>query len=104
MENHNLPSTVNEAVQWILGKLDADRKNIIRDIPDDYELIDFHFTLGIAIRNHLGLHGENTNLIKSCLKEMGYIKSEKDEIRLIDADGISSFLLKKVWKRLKEGS
>jgi hypothetical protein len=63
------PKTVDEAVALLVGRLSDKDKTLVRSLPEEELTERLHFTLGMAIRNDLGLWGENTDLLKSCGSE-----------------------------------
>lgn len=96
------PKTAAEAFKRLDRNLNEDDKKAIRDAED---LIDFHFGLGMWIRNYWIHTGEKKNLAM-LLKDLG------EEITIIDEnnefffpfspDDISQTILKKYQKHLKE--
>jgi len=59
------PETVNDAVDLLMRILTDEQKNEIAALQED-DLIDLHFTLGLAIRNAFGLHDLNSKLLAGC--------------------------------------
>lgn len=65
LELGNAPETVAEAVDRLLLVLsDVQKAEIVATQEDD--LIDLHFTLGLAIRNAFGLHDSGGKLLSDC--------------------------------------
>ena len=60
-----LPETVAEAVDRLLLVLSEEQKAEIAAMQED-DLIDLHFTLGLAIRNAFGLHDSGSKLLADC--------------------------------------
>lgn len=65
------PLTCEVAARDIVDRLDGPTQRLLRDTPRD-ELIQFHHSLGRAIRNHHGLWAGNDALIRSCLGGPGH--------------------------------
>jgi hypothetical protein len=61
-EPRQLPRTLDEAVEYILERLDGESKATLLSIHDKREVGRFHFGWGTAIRNDLGLWGTNAEL------------------------------------------
>ncbi len=59
------PETVTESVDQLLVILTDEQKAEISALDED-QLIDLHFTLGLAIRNAFGLHDLGGKLIADC--------------------------------------
>ena len=59
------PNTVNDAIDLLMRILTAEQKNEIAVMQED-DLIDLHFTLGLAIRNAFGLHDLGSMLLADC--------------------------------------
>lgn len=99
-DEEKLPATVNEAVDWIIRHMpDRDIARVQKMSSKDL-MFDFHFSVGLAIRNCLGLNGENKALIVDYNRaKYGYSGGER-EFLLYHADDISIFLLEKVWEKL----
>jgi len=82
------PTTIDQAVDRILGKLTAAEKVAIRRTPvADLDLL--HFGLGAAIRNECGLWDGNTALLASC--------GSPD----MHPDSASAVIVRAVWERLR---
>lgn len=59
------PNTIAEAVNYLMNVLDHEQKSIIANKSKD-DLIEFHFSLGVAIRNSFDLYNNESKLLKSC--------------------------------------
>jgi hypothetical protein len=59
------PETVDEAVDQLVVILDGEQKAAIAVMREE-DLIDLHFSLGMAIRNAFGLHEPGSKLLASC--------------------------------------
>ena len=66
--------------------LDDEQKVLIAIMQED-DLIDLHFSLGMAIRNAFGLYKPQSKLLVSC-----------GVVHLDDASGV---LIKKLWMKIK---
>lgn len=60
--NFQKPETVEESVARLMMVLDGEQKIAIASMQEK-DLIDLHFTLGIAIRNAFGLHDADSKLL-----------------------------------------
>jgi hypothetical protein len=64
-DNSRYPETVADAADRLMEFLSGEEKLAIAGTPEE-DLIDLHFTLGMAIRNAFGLHDEGSKLLDSC--------------------------------------
>jgi hypothetical protein len=88
MENEKAgwPKTVDEAVSLILSKMRDQDKVLVRDTPKE-KLIQFHFGLGMTIRNYMGLWRGNSALLNDC--------------KAANADDASMVIIKALWMHLQ---
>ncbi len=87
------PKTKEEAVKRILSILTEESKETIKNTPEE-KLILFHFSLGMFIRNELGLwKGGNKELSEDCCDEPSYY---------YDPDHVSGIIIDAIWERLKD--
>ena len=86
LDNVKLPETVDEAVDRLMIVLDDEQKIDIATLQED-ELINLHFSLGIAIRNAYGLHNSDSKLLASC-----DIATHPDDV--------SEVIIKALWEQL----
>jgi hypothetical protein len=84
LRNIKRPETVAEAVDRLMMVLDGEQKIALAVMPEG-DLIDLHFTLGMAIRNAFGLHDPWSKLLVSC----GVVHSD-------DASGV---IIRELWMR-----
>lgn len=93
---NELPKTIDEAVEYILGELSDEAKEELRKVshPDD-----LHSSLGMSIRDVLGLWGENRELLKECGDKSKLYVFYGDHIR-VDADKASSVIIEALLERL----
>ena len=101
-DGKNLPKTVDEAVDWLIEKLDADALNKVRDSKN---LAEFHMGLGMYIRNQFVYKNENKKeLIEDALSRFD-IPDDKSDIRyyrLRHVDNVSDVIIEELQKRLRE--
>jgi hypothetical protein len=64
-ENKEIPSTITEAVNILLSDLSIEDKHRIKNSTED-GLINFHFSLGMGIRNDFGLWEKDSKLLENC--------------------------------------
>jgi hypothetical protein len=63
--NFGLSETVDEAVERLMSILEDEHK-VALAIMQEEDLMDLHFSLGMAIRNVFGLHEPGRKLLASC--------------------------------------
>jgi len=61
-DNFKLPETVDEAVDRLMMVLDDEQKIALATLQED-DLINLHFSLGMAVRNAFGLHNADSRLL-----------------------------------------
>ena len=86
-QNLQTPETVVEAVDRLMMVLDGEQKIAIATMQEE-DLIDLHFSLGMAIRNAFGLHKADSKLLVSC--------------GVIDHDDASWVIIKALWHGLNK--
>jgi hypothetical protein len=86
-ERASWPKTVGEAVERVLTELDENQKAQVRDAKEQ-DLISFHYTLGLMVRNEFGLRKGNKSLMAECHAE--------------DPDDASFVIIKAVWQKLQK--
>jgi len=92
IRQHDLPKTVDEAVDSLIRKMSVkDKIRIINTEAED--LILLHFSSGLDVRNKLGLNAGNNDLLKSCGEEAGTL--------FLDPDDCSAIVLTKLSEKLK---
>jgi len=74
--NFKPPETIDEAVERLMMILDGEQKIALATMTEE-DLIDLHFSLGMAIRNAFGLH-----------KPGGYLLADCDDVHPDDASGM----------------
>ena len=88
-KNKILPKTVDEAVKQLLKDLPIRAKHQVANASED-NFINFHFGLGMAIRNDFGLWQDNEELMNSCRE----IAGDKD----LHVDSASTVIIKALWE------
>lgn len=86
LDNSRLPETVAEAVDKLMMVLDDEQKIVIASLQEE-DLIDLHFSLGMAIRNAFGLHKPQSKLLTSC--------------GVVHPDDVSGVIIKILWMKIK---
>ena len=89
----DLPKTVKDAVDRLIGELSLKDKTTIANMAED-ELITLQTTLGSYIGNEFGIWSGNRDLLYSC-------KLLSRDVHL-DPDYIPPLIIKELWKRLRE--
>jgi hypothetical protein len=80
------PKTLTEAVDRLLLILTDDEKSEIASTPKADLIPDYHFSLGLSIRNAYQLHDGNPELLASC--------------GMLFADNASAVIMAALWTRL----
>ena len=83
-----VPETVDEAVNRLVTLLDDEHKLAISTMQES-DLIDLHFSLGIAIRNAFELHDQDSELLKS----LG---------PFVHPDDVSMMIIGQLWHSLQD--
>jgi len=84
-----LPRTLQEATALLISEFPAADREYVLGMPEQ-DLIQFHFSWGVGIRNGLGLWRGNKELLRSC----GSVRMHPDE-----ASGV---IIHAVWKTLRD--
>jgi hypothetical protein len=85
-----LPETVVEAVDRLMVILSNEQKVYLAAMQEN-DLIDLHFSLGLAIRNAFGLHAPGSKLLASCNKTT-------------HPDDVSGVIIQALWIKLNQGT
>lgn len=88
LPNDDNPRTVDQAVERLLSELSEDDLAMIGSTPRE-DLVDFHFSLGMPIRNEFGLWGGNFRLLLSI-----------GEREALHPDIASHFIIVALWEHL----
>lgn len=80
----HLPTTVKEAVQHLLSRLDEESRTNLKDMARN-NLGDLHHGYGAGIRSHLGLWGKNRPLMND------------PEIAGMHPDDASIYIIEQMW-------
>ena len=91
MVQKHWPATVSEAVGVILIALSDEDKALISRMQKD-ELIGLHFSLGMRIRNNLGLWQGNALLMEAI----------REHSPNIHPDDVSMVIIESLWDRVRE--
>lgn len=83
------PRTVAEAVDRLMLIMNDTESRAVASTDED-ELVEFHFCLGVAIRNAFGLHNPSSELAAAC----------GTGIHTDDASGV---IIRALWERLQDG-
>jgi len=94
-DNSRQPETVTEAVERLLLILDGEQKIAIAAMHEN-DLIDLHFSLGMAIRNVFGLHEPGSKLLVS-INNTIHPDALYNSVHPDDASGV---IVKAVWNKL----
>ena len=86
------PGTVDEAVEYLIGKLSLKDKSSMARIPED-DLANLHFPFGLYVRNRL-FYPRNDQLLESCRREA--------MDKYLHWDQAPAVIVKKLWKRLRK--
>lgn len=81
------PKTFDEAVARLCVILTDEEKNVVANTQEQ-NLIDLHFSLGLAIRNGFGLYQPDSPLFGDC--------------GAMSADDASQLIIRQLWKVLNE--
>lgn len=92
-DNKNKPTTITEAVNTLLSDLSIEDKHRIKNSRED-GLINFHFGLGMEIRNEFGLWEKDSKLFENCKESSGNPN--------LDVDTASELIIKALWDRLQK--
>lgn len=90
MENRQFPTSIDEAASLLQLQINENEKAELLAINDESALHQFHFSLGLYVRNHFGLWSEDSELMK---------KADWSE----DADEVSHQIIVSLWRKLKAG-
>ena len=93
-ETAEAPETCSGVVEKIYGKLDAGSIKTLRDTKRE-DLIKFHLTWGMGIRNSNGLWTKDSKIRRSCAQSLG-----KDDM---DPESASTVIMEMVWDRVHSG-
>jgi hypothetical protein len=84
MASEKLPETVDEAIQYLLSRLDDENRNALKNMKRE-DLILLHRSYGMGIRNSLGLWGSNQKL------------RADPEIAGMFPDSASNYIIERMW-------
>ena len=95
------PKTIEEAVDKLISVISEEDKCTIKATKKE-DLISFHFSLGMYIRNEFGLWGDNKELLRDCGLR-AYPDSPYDDyiLMLIHPDSASTEIIEALWEKLQ---
>jgi len=85
------PRTVEEAVNRLIQEMSEEDRETLKNTPEK-DLIMYHFSLGMWVRNEFGLWQGNEELLKSCATKEPFIHP----------DDASSIIIEELWKKLNK--
>lgn len=88
-QNFQQPETVADAVKRLMMILEGDHKVALATMPEE-DLIDLHFSLGLAIRNAFWLYEPGSKLLASC--------------GVVNPDDASGVIINELWQRINQVS
>jgi len=88
IESAEVPTSCQGGALAIFNELEPESLATLRKTKKE-DLIKFHFSWGMGIRNAYGLWQENSSIRKSCAKEMDQIDMHPDDASMV--------LMEKVW-------
>jgi len=94
--NFQRPETVDEAVDRLMLILDGEQKVALAVMREE-DLVDLHFSLGLAIRNAFGLHVPGSKLLTSCNNAIHPGAS----YNTVDPDDASGVIIGELWRALQ---
>lgn len=92
------PKTLQEAVEKLLKELPQEDKDRVKQMNKD-ELFKLHFDLGMYIRDNMGLHEEDSPLMKDCRPDQYMHKGLMPDF---SEDDCSMAIIEALWDRLQE--
>jgi hypothetical protein len=92
-QTKKLPTTYEEAIESLINTISDEDKNEVKMTPKE-DLIKYHFSWGMGIRNDFGLWGENKLLLQSCAEQAG--------VEQIHPDDASMLIIEGVWEALQK--
>ena len=91
MKQKEWPETLDEAAGVVIATLSDEDKTYIAGMAEG-DLIGLHFSLGMWIRNNLGLWQGNQELMQSI----------RQRTPAIHPDDVSMVIIEEAWKRLRD--
>ncbi|MEL0604640.1 MULTISPECIES: DUF6794 domain-containing protein [Pseudoalteromonas] len=87
INNSEIPQTCEGAIKKVAESLDDDSIKTLKETKKE-DLIMFHMSWGMGIRNSYGLWSENSPIRKSCAKSIGEQDMHPDNASGIIMDGV----------------
>jgi hypothetical protein len=91
-DSHTWPRTIDQAVAVLLITMSEKDKQALRDTPSDKLMAEYHFSLGLWIRNAFGLWKDNEELLED---------ADEDDMGVFDPDDASMMIIWALWKALQ---
>ena len=98
-QNFQQPETVTEAIERLMTVLEGEHKIAIAIMRKE-DLVDLHFSLGMAIRNAFGLHEPGSKLLASCNNAI-HLNTSYNATHPDDASGV---IIQALWIKLNQGT
>ena len=92
------PQNVDGAAAVLLTWLDAEQTRTLRQTARE-DLIQYHFELGMVVRNEFGLWAGNAALLQSCCQALGRLDCDT---ALVHPDDCSMVIIERAWELLQE--
>ncbi len=86
-DESDLPTTCDGAIEKIAESLDEDSVKTLKETKKE-DLIMFHMSWGMGIRNSYGLWSENSPIRKSCAKSVGAQDMHPDSASGVIMEGV----------------
>lgn len=93
--NPELPTTCQEAIEKIAKEIDEQSVDTLKKTKKE-DLVQFHFSWGMGIRNSYGLWDEESLIRRSCAEAVG--------LKDIHPDNASGIIMEGVWELINAKS
>ena len=100
-DNKNWPKNVYEVVERVISVLSEKDKNSLKNSAFN-DLIQFHFSLGMWIRNKFSLWNHNKEMAISLIEKFPNCVIKLYDFEHVEPDSASMIIIEEVWKRLQE--
>jgi len=87
-----IPETVSEAAETLIDMLSIRERVILARVEKEEDLIEFHFSLGLWIRNAFELWDKDSPLFKALQQEM--------DMPFLHPDDASAVVIEKAWEKV----
>jgi len=95
------PKNVDEAIERIISELSEEDKKTLKNSAFN-DLIQFHFSLGMWIRNRFGLWNYNKILAASLIEKFPESVIKLYDSKHVEPDSASMVIIEEVWRKLKK--